>query len=74
MLAYVIALVFITLGSPDPCHEGTSYWCKDYDTATECGVLEFCIHHQDFKEVSKKFKKKQTLWPLFVDGVQLPQG
>ena len=21
-----------------------------------------------------KFKKKQTLWPLFMDGVQLPQG
>ena len=22
----------------------------------------------------KKLKKKQTLWPLFMDGVQLPQG
>ena len=22
----------------------------------------------------KPFKKKQTLWPLFMDGVQLPQG
>ena len=22
----------------------------------------------------KKKKKKKTLWPLFMDGVQLPQG
>ena len=24
--------------------------------------------------LKKKTKKKQTLWPLFMDGVQLPQG
>ena len=24
--------------------------------------------------ILKKLKKKQTLWPLFIDGVQLPQG
>ena len=24
--------------------------------------------------IKKKLKKKQTLWPLFMDGVQLPQG
>ena len=26
---------------------------------------------KQFKELTKK---KQTLWPLFMDGVQLPQG
>ena len=26
------------------------------------------------KSVIKNLKKKQTLWPLFIDGVQLPQG
>ena len=26
------------------------------------------------KGKKNKTKKKQTLWPLFMDGVQLPQG
>ena len=26
------------------------------------------------KKIDIKKKKKKTLWPLFIDGVQLPQG
>lgn len=55
MLVSLIVFVFVTLGSCDPCNEGQSYWCKDYDTATECGVLELCRLEQGFKEMSKGY-------------------
>ena len=31
-------------------------------------------HGQSRISVFRKNKKKKTLWPLFMDGVQLPQG
>ena len=36
----------------------------------------FRADHKDIRIMSKikKKKKKKTLWPLFMDGVQLPQG
>ena len=40
-------------------------------------MIRFYTHQQAQKEykVPKSTKKtKQTLWPLFMDGVQLPQG
>ena len=44
--------------------------------------MQLC-NHQDIiyldivyarKKIDIKKKKKKTLWPLFIDGVQLPQG
>jgi len=40
-----ILLSFAFLGfcfSKNPCSQGPPYWCQNYDTATECGVLQFC--------------------------------
>ena len=31
-------------------------------------------HSETIEYVKKNFKKKATLWPLSMDGVQLPQG
>ena len=42
-----------------------------------CKTRLFFVHGNIFKDGSRNFatfKKKQTLWPLFMDGVQLPQG
>ena len=32
------------------------------------------IKGQKIVQNDKKFFKKKTLWPIFMDGVQLPQG
>ena len=36
--------------------------------------LQWVKQQQDDLKTLKKKKKKKTLWPLFLDGVQLPQG
>ena len=36
---------------------------------------EYCVQEmKKLVEESDREKKKQTLWPLFMDGIQLPQG
>ena len=37
-------------------------------------VIHTIIDHTLLKTDKLYLKKKQTLWPLFIDGVQLPQG
>ena len=37
-------------------------------------IFHISCHTIHFQEVFFFFYKKKTLWPLFVDGVQLPQG
>ena len=37
-------------------------------------ICDIAIYAHDTTLKKKKKKKKQTLWPLFMDGVQLPQG
>ena len=48
---------------PCNCH------CKENDKKCVCPTDK----HIEFCEETLNFKKK-TLWPLFMDGVQLPQG
>jgi len=41
----VLSSLAVSWGSPyhqEQCNKGAEYWCRNKDTAIECGVLEFC--------------------------------
>ena len=40
----------------------------------KAGTVRYSQETIKFRTPSQKKKKKKTLWPLFMDGVQLPQG
>lgn len=53
MLLFFVALSVIASGfCSDPCSVGPKYWCTDADTATQCGVLQFCKLQTKFNKVS----------------------
>lgn len=57
MLTVVFLLSFVGFGigipnySLDLCKKGESYWCTNYETATQCGVLSYCekLYGQDLR-------------------------
>ena len=45
--------------------------CAD-DKISYASVMFYSFYPE--VDISEKLKKKQTLWPLFMDEAQLPQG
>uniref|UniRef100_A0A7M5XPB8 Saposin A-type domain-containing protein n=1 Tax=Clytia hemisphaerica TaxID=252671 RepID=A0A7M5XPB8_9CNID len=46
--SFLLSSLFVVPSSPvqlnaDPCQrDGPEYWCRNQQTATECGILNFC--------------------------------
>lgn len=57
----IVSAIFAYCYCEDPCSKGAAYWCQNYDTAAECGVLEFCKLHKNIKKV------KQNAEPVLVE-------
>lgn len=63
-LTLLLRLVTSTWAYPHPvveCNKGPSYWCKDYDTATQCGVLNYC------KASNPDFGKNTAAQPVLIE-------
>ena len=57
MISLLVAFIFACTVSADNCNRGSDYWCKNEDTAVECGVLEYCRLHFPENFVVNKEKK-----------------
>ena len=44
LLAFIVVIIFAGVASAEKsdCNRGPTYWCRDEDTATKCGVQAFC--------------------------------
>ena len=54
-LTIFVSVLAIGYAYPNNCNGGPKYWCRNVDTAIECGVLEFCkFENPGFEENDKK--------------------
>ena len=63
------------LNDPPTCAKLYSSILKTLYNGKKIPLIPFILIKNNFiSNFKEKKKKKTTLWPLFVDGVQLPQG
>ena len=69
-LTIFVSLLITGYAYPENCNGGSKYWCRNVDTAVECGVLEFCKLNNPELQVNDKTKienKTVTAPPIKIE-------